>query len=112
MTDVLTIILSALFSATLSNPTFWKEFVLLGAAAAIIKPLIQTAIQKALQNVVNSATAGMADSVNQVTLSVNELTKTLQEHIVQTDVRMGEGDAHFKSIRDEIEKIKAKVGIN
>ena len=43
--------------------------------------------------------------------SVDKLNGSLQEHIVQTDLRMSEGEERFKNIGFEIEKLKAHVGL-
>lgn len=43
--------------------------------------------------------------------SIEDLNKTLQEHIIQTDLRMTEGDEKFKRLEEVIKDIKAHVGL-
>lgn len=43
--------------------------------------------------------------------SIEELNKTLQEHIIQTDLRMTEGDERFRKLEEIIKEIKAHVGL-
>lgn len=48
---------------------------------------------------------------NEMKLSVTELNKTLQEHIVQTDLRIQAGEAQFADIKKEIERLKDHCGL-
>ena len=48
---------------------------------------------------------------NEMKVSVSELNKTLQEHIVQTDLRMQAGEAQFADIKKEIERLKDHCGL-
>lgn len=43
--------------------------------------------------------------------SIPELNKTLQEHIIQTDLRMDQGEERFKRMEQDIQTIKTHTGI-
>ena len=43
--------------------------------------------------------------------SVDKLNGSLQEHMVQTDLRMSEGEDRFRKNEIEIEKLKAHIGL-
>lgn len=44
--------------------------------------------------------------------SVSKLNATLQEHIIQTDLRMDAGEEKFSEIGTEIKKIKVHIGLD
>lgn len=50
-------------------------------------------------------------SIPEMQKSIADLNKTMQEHIVQTDLRMTTGDERFGKIENEIEAIKAHAGM-
>lgn len=50
-------------------------------------------------------------SIPEMQKSIADLNKTMQEHIVQTDLRMTTGDERFGNIEIEIQKLKAQVGM-
>ena len=51
------------------------------------------------------------ESIPQMQKSIADLNNTMQEHIVQTDLRMTTGDERFGKIEIEIQKLKAQVGM-
>ncbi len=51
------------------------------------------------------------ESIPQMQKSIADLNNTMQEHIVQTDLRMTTGDERFGKIENEIKEIKAQVGL-
>ncbi len=51
------------------------------------------------------------EAVPKMEESIEKLNNTLQEHIVQTDLRMTEGENKFTHMHLEIEKLKSHVGI-
>lgn len=48
--------------------------------------------------------------LEQVTTSIVSLTRTLQEHIVQVDIRMQDGDLRFTKMEDRLKRIENHVG--
>lgn len=48
--------------------------------------------------------------LEQVTTSIISLTRTLQEHIVQVDIRMQDGDLRFTQMEDRLKRIENHVG--
>lgn len=54
---------------------------------------------------------GIVDKrLEQVTSSITSLTRTLQEHIVQVDIRMQDGDLRFTKMEDRLKRIENHVG--
>ena len=51
------------------------------------------------------------ESIPQMQKSIADLNKTMQEHIVQTDLRMTTGDERFGKIENEIKEIKTHTGM-
>lgn len=49
------------------------------------------------------------ESVPEMRSSMDRLNSTLQEHIVQTDLRMTEGDERFKRMEHELSYLKQRV---
>lgn len=67
----------------------------------IRKPII------ALYHNIMTATRAMPE----LKTSVDKFNGSLQEHIVQTDLRMSEGEDRFRKNEFEIEKLKAHIGL-
>lgn len=83
-------ILSLIVTQALANPTFIKELFYFAAAWFLLKKGVEKVFDK-------------------LTGSVDKLTKSLQEHIIQTDLRMQEGDARFDMQDKLIADIKVKM---
>lgn len=92
-------ILGTLFTVAISHPEFLKELFFFFLAWGLLKK-------------------GIDKALNKLTSTIDGLTKTLQEHIVQTDLRMQDGERSFAELRNdnqiiktEIQNIKSHVGI-
>lgn len=48
------------------------------------------------------------NAIPRLETSVKDLNKTLQEHIVQTDLRMEMGEERFSKLEDRITKLESK----
>lgn len=48
-------------------------------------------------------------NIDQMKTSVSDLNKSLQEHIVQTDLRLQEGTENFDLLRQDIKKINNRL---
>ncbi len=86
-----------------------KMFVLIGFTFAFILLLLWR-IRKPMIALYGNIMAAMS-SIPEMKNSIDKLNGSLQEHIVQTDLRMSEGEERFKNIGFEIEKLKAHVGL-
>lgn len=51
------------------------------------------------------------DSVPKMEQSITSLNNTLQEHIIQTDLRMDQGEERFKKMETDIQELKTLTGI-
>lgn len=51
------------------------------------------------------------DSVPKMEQSITSLNNTLQEHIIQTDLRMDQGEERFKKMETDIQELKSHAGI-
>ncbi len=50
-------------------------------------------------------------TVDEMKKSVTDLNHTLQEHIVQTDLRLQAGEQRFEGIQHDIKEIKTHIGM-
>ena len=66
--------------------------------------------RKPLITLFSKLTAAL-DSVPKMEASIDRLNSTLQEHIVQTDLRITEGDERYLKVEAEIKKLKTHIGI-
>lgn len=49
------------------------------------------------------------ETMDELKSSVTDLNKTLQEHIVQTDLRLQEGTENFESLRTQITELTKRI---
>ena len=49
------------------------------------------------------------ETMDELKSSVTDLNKTLQEHIVQTDLRLQEGTENFESLRAQITELTKRI---
>lgn len=94
--DIFTLIIST----ALSNPEFIKELFFFFLAAFLLRKGF------------NRALSVVTQKLEDMSKSMNDLNHTLQEHIVQTGLKMEAGDQKFASFSADIEKIKTHLGMN
>lgn len=49
------------------------------------------------------------ETMDELKSSVTDLNKTLQEHIVQTDLRLQEGTENFESLKNQITELTKRI---
>lgn len=49
------------------------------------------------------------ETMDDVKVSIKDLNSTLQEHIIQTDLRLQEGTENFEALRSDIDKLNKRL---
>ena len=85
-------------------------FVSIVFVAWMSKKYVWPKVSSFFDSIINQVSE-LKDSMSGMKDSVIDLNKTLQEHIVQTDLRMDAGEKEFQEIKTELQKIKTHIGI-
>lgn len=102
--DFIILFFTTFANATIANPTFLKEFGLLIAAAAIMKPIFTKSIENGIEKGAENSRLYTTQMVNKVSDAMNNLTRELHESNANTIKNFEAGNRRFFEIESRQER--------